>query len=135
MQLTTLFLKPTNARKLTFLYVTKFAKSGLIHTSNFSTLRYVANLAYVGHTAQLWNLVATISYHCTNWTANFSLIACLQIKLCLFKFGKSDVCKISFCKFGHIAMMTLEKSPIRLGGIIVISRYVNSPILIPKLDH
>ena len=37
-------------------------------------------------------LVAVHSYHCTNSTENFSLIACLQMKLCLIKVGKLDEC-------------------------------------------
>ena len=41
---------------------------------------------------QLWNLVEGFSYHCTNVTENFGLIAHSKRKLCLFKVAKSDVC-------------------------------------------
>ena len=44
--------------------MTKFAKRGLIYASSFSTLR-MCNL----------NLVAHLSYHCTNRTENFSLMS------------------------------------------------------------
>ena len=51
---------------------------------------------------QLWNLVAGQSYQCTYRTENFGLTAHLQMKLCLFKITKSDVCIRLFCKFSHI---------------------------------
>ena len=60
----------------TYVYVTGFAKSGLIHTSNFSTLR-MCNSASIGPTALKFG--SRTSYHCTNRTENFSLIACLQM--------------------------------------------------------
>ena len=37
-------------------------------------------------------MVAEYSYHSTKSTENFSLIACLQMKLCLVKVGKLDAC-------------------------------------------
>ena len=41
---------------------------------------------------QLWNLVAGLSCHCANSTENFSVVACLQMKLWLVKVGKLDAC-------------------------------------------
>ena len=47
-------------------------------------------------------MVAGLSYHCTNSTDNFSLIACLQMKLWLIKVGKLDAyIRPIFCKFSH----------------------------------
>ena len=40
---------------------------------------------------QLWNVVAALHHYC-NMRENFSIIAHLQTKLCLFKFAKSDTC-------------------------------------------
>ena len=57
----------------------------------FSTLR-ICNSASIGPTASIFSSRTLICYHCTNRTEIFGLIACLQMKLCLFKVGKSDVC-------------------------------------------
>ena len=57
----------------TVINLTRFAKGGLIHGSNFSTLRK-HNLA-----CSLPNFVARLYYYYTNMTVNFSLIAELQM--------------------------------------------------------
>ena len=74
--------------------MTEFAKRGLIHASDFSTWR-MCNSASVGP------------------TENFSLIACLQMKLWLVKVGKLDACirplfansvtyVTEYCKTDHV---------------------------------
>ena len=50
---------------------------------------YVTQLVF---DLQLCNFIARLSYHCNYTTKNFSLIAHSQMKLCLFKVTKSDVC-------------------------------------------
>ena len=85
-----LLLSSSSMILLTIIYVCDWVcEKGLIHASNSSNLR-MCNSASIGPT--LWNLVAELSYHYTNKTKNFILIACLEIKLCLVKVGKSDAC-------------------------------------------
>ena len=70
-------------------YVTEFAKRGLIHASTLLTLR-MCNSTSIRLTAL--NFGSKPFYLCTNRTDSFSLITCLQMKLCLVKVGKSDAC-------------------------------------------
>ena len=71
------------------LYVTGFAKRGLVHASNFVTSR-MYNSAHVWPTTLKFG--TCLSYHCGYTRENFSLIAHSQMKLCLFKVAKSDAC-------------------------------------------
>ena len=52
---------------------------------------------------QLWNLVEGLIYYCTCRRENFSLIIYSQMKFCLFKVTKSDVCiRLPFTNQSHI---------------------------------
>ena len=53
-------------------------------------------------------MVEKLSYHCTNRTENFSLTACLQMKLWLVKFGKSDACIRPFLQIRSHIEKSLE---------------------------
>ena len=54
------------------MYVTGFAKRGLIHASNFQIQGAITQLVVY---LQLWNFVGRLCYHWTKVTANFNLIA------------------------------------------------------------
>ena len=70
-------------------YVTGLWQRILYTNPIFELQGYVTQLVFELH---LWNLVAGCSYHCTYLTENFSIIACLQMKLRLFKVAKLDEC-------------------------------------------
>ena len=69
--------------------MTGFAKRGLIHASNFSTLE-VCNLSNVLPIAL--KFVASLSYHSSYLRENFNLKSYSQMKLCLYKVTQSNPC-------------------------------------------
>ena len=71
--------------------MTGFAKRGLIHASNVLNLR-LCNSACVGPTDLKFGRRIVLLLYYTYRMEQCSLIACLQIKLCLFKVEKLDVC-------------------------------------------
>ena len=80
-------------KNCTLLYMTRCAKRGLKHTSDFSTLRILS--------LQLWNVATGLIYHCSDVRENFSLTAYSQVKLYNTTYIRC-MCKSPFCKSGHV---------------------------------